>query len=78
MTKKEEKFLRRLAERRARRGPTKSEILEAQGLKFVTFCLPIQLFDLWVKGVGTMRETPNDRIKALIIKDMKGDHDGQD
>lgn len=71
MTKKEERFTRRLEERRATRGPTKDELLAAEGLKYVTFCLPIQLFDLWVKGVMATGERPNDRIKTLIVKDMK-------
>jgi hypothetical protein len=72
MTKKEEKFLRRLEERKAARGPTKAERLAAAGLKYATFCLPIQLFDLWVSGVESRGETPNNRIKSLIIQDMKG------
>ncbi len=72
MTQKEENRLRRIAERRAKRGPTKAEQLASEGLKFVTFCLPIQLIDVWAQGVEMSGEKPNDRIKALIIKDMKG------
>ena len=73
MTKKEEKFLRRLAERREKRGPTKPKQLASMGLKFVTFCLPIQLIDLWAKGVEASGEKPNERILTLIVKDMKGE-----
>ena len=57
---------------KAKRGTTKAEQLAAEGLKYVNFCLPIQLIDTWAQGVAAMGEKPNDRIKALIIKDMKG------
>ena len=72
ITKKEERFQRRLEERQTKRGPTKAEQLADEGLKYVNFCLPIQLFDTWAQGVIAMGERPNDRIKTLIIKDMKG------
>jgi len=76
MTAKEAKFKRRLEERKAKRGATKQELLAAQGMKYVTFCLPIQLFDLWAEAVVEAGKTPNDRIKELIIKNMKGQIDG--
>jgi len=76
MTTKEAKFQRRLEERKAKRGATKSDALAEQGLKYVTFCLPIQLFDIWAGAVVETGKTPNDKIKELIIWDMKGGING--
>jgi len=72
----EQRRLERLAERKAKRGPTKEEILTAQGKKYVTFVVPIEPFNLWAAGIHERGSRPNDRIWELIVKDMKGQIDG--
>ncbi len=66
----DERFRERLEKRRAERGPTKDEILLAEGKRFYSFVFPIALFSAWVE-FGDNAKTPNDRLLDLIKKDMK-------
>jgi len=73
METKEERRVRRLEERKAKRGPTKEELLKKEGKRFVNFVVPIVPFELWANFITSQGGKPNERLWELIVKDMKGE-----
>ena len=70
---KESRSIERIEARREARWPSKAEILETQGMKYVTFVVPIVPFNLWADHLATTGKRPTERVWELITKDMKGE-----
>lgn len=70
-SEKQIRYEARIAERKAKKKPSKTELLESEGKRFVNFVVDVEMFNKWASVCESKGIKPNERFTEIVIQDTE-------